>query len=299
MFGIHCAFTDSILRGLESVHRSPVAVVYPGPPGSVGLQPLHRPQRSLPMASDFNLIEKNQSTVPTFTIGRLNHQATIEGLIALAPDILVVACFPHRIPEPIRAVASTAALNIHPSLLPRHRGPDPLFWTLRAGNGVAGVTIHQLTHEFDAGPIAAQSAISYPDGMSERHLEAALAQAAADLMLDLLPAIERDSWTLRPQDVALASYETWPTHDDYIIDTRRTARSAFNFIRGIAERDVPVTIKTRDGLVVVSEALVVLASADQAAWPDASTVVIPFEKDELVVRPQGFNESRTCPQRSV
>src|ERR671936_350010 len=47
-------------------------------------------------------------------------------------------------------------LNIHPSLLPRHRGPEPIYWTISSGDREAGISIHLTTERTDAGPILAQ-----------------------------------------------------------------------------------------------------------------------------------------------
>src|SRR5260370_8308382 len=54
------------------------------------------------------------------------------------------------------AVPTRGWLNVHPSLLPRHRGPEPIYWTIVNGDREAGITVHQTVPRIDAGPILAQ-----------------------------------------------------------------------------------------------------------------------------------------------
>jgi methionyl-tRNA formyltransferase len=75
---------------------------------------------------------------------------------SLAPDVAVSWAFPWRIPDGALAIPSVGSINFHPSLLPRHRGPNPLAWTVRAGDSEFGLTWHRMVAEFDSGPILAQ-----------------------------------------------------------------------------------------------------------------------------------------------
>jgi methionyl-tRNA formyltransferase len=73
-----------------------------------------------------------------------------------APDLLVSWFWTRRIPERwLRAVA-LGGIGVHPSLLPRHRGPNPYFWTIDQGDAVTGVTVHRLEASYDTGAILEQ-----------------------------------------------------------------------------------------------------------------------------------------------
>jgi methionyl-tRNA formyltransferase len=61
------------------------------------------------------------------------------------------------------AVPTRGWLNVHPSLLPRHRGPEPIYWTIVNGDHEAGITVHQTVPRIDAGPILAQRRIEVYD----------------------------------------------------------------------------------------------------------------------------------------
>jgi methionyl-tRNA formyltransferase len=73
-----------------------------------------------------------------------------------APDLLVSWFWTKRIPLAVLEVAPLGAVGVHPSLLPRHRGPDPYFWTLESDDRETGVTAHRLDAGYDTGPILAQ-----------------------------------------------------------------------------------------------------------------------------------------------
>ncbi len=77
-------------------------------------------------------------------------------LRSLSPDMAVCWAFPWRVPSEALRVPLLGAINCHPSLLPRHRGPNPLGWTIRMGDSDYGLTWHRMEVEFDSGPILAQ-----------------------------------------------------------------------------------------------------------------------------------------------
>jgi methionyl-tRNA formyltransferase len=86
-------------------------------------------------------------------------------LEAVRPDLVVCMGFPWKVPPAALAVPRLGWLNGHPSLLPRHRGPIPMAWTIRDGDEEAGVTVHRMDAELDTGPVLAQR--SFPLGAYE------------------------------------------------------------------------------------------------------------------------------------
>lgn len=163
-------------------------------------------------------------------------------LAAFAPDAIVVACFPWRIPARIIGLAPRGGLNVHPSLLPALRGPEPVFWTLRRGERRAGVTIHRLDADFDTGPVVAQAAIDVAPGIRAPDLEAHLADLGAELLVPALRALAAGTAPTIPQDHALASAAPVPTADDWLIPTNLPAGWAFGFAHGVAPLGGPLTL---------------------------------------------------------
>ena len=145
------------------------------------------------------------------------------------PELLFVACFPFRLPAAIRRWPAQLAINLHPSLLPAYRGPNPIFWQLRNGERHTGISLHLLTESLDAGPILFQKRVSLPQGASPDELDTLLVQQGTEALCDLISA-----QTLQPheQDPQTATYQPLPTLADYELDTRWSAQRAYNFMRG-------------------------------------------------------------------
>ena len=97
-------------------------------------------------------------------------------------------------------------INVHPSLLPRHRGPIPAFHGL--AEGVAGVSVHALVPRIDAGGIWAQRAVSLPRGISASAAARTLHLAALPLLEEVLDRIEAGE--APPEAPAPLPYRGWP-----------------------------------------------------------------------------------------
>jgi methionyl-tRNA formyltransferase len=126
----------------------------------------------------------------------------------LRPDAIVVASFPQLVPAATLAAARIGALNVHMSLLPRHRGVDPVFWTYWDDDREAGVTIHWMNERFDAGDIAAQEALPLERGRGSRELYMQLASRAVELLASVLSSLASGTPPRRPQDESAATYES-------------------------------------------------------------------------------------------
>ncbi|HYN63431.1 MAG TPA: formyltransferase family protein, partial [Candidatus Limnocylindrales bacterium] len=79
------------------------------------------------------------------------------------PDLLLCWGFPWKIPSTALQVPRLGSVNCHPAMLPRHRGPIPMAWALREGDGQYGVTWHRMDPELDTGAILAQSVVPMED----------------------------------------------------------------------------------------------------------------------------------------
>lgn len=109
---------------------------------------------------------------------------------AAAPDLLLSAHFSYRLPEALLALLPGRALNLHPALLPRYRGPSAREALLAdgAGESAAGVTLHLMAADFDTGPLVAQRSVPLRPGDDAVEWELRLARAYGDLVRDALPA---------------------------------------------------------------------------------------------------------------
>jgi len=146
-----------------------------------------------------------------------------------AIDVILMSCYGKRLPDEIIKLADRGCYNMHPSLLPHVRGPEPIFWQMKAGADV-GVSWHQVVKDFDAGDVVVQKKILLDDGADYSEIALQLAEAGAGLMLDLLSDIKKDTLNLEPQDSSSASYYPYPQQHDFDIDLNNSAQQIYNFM---------------------------------------------------------------------
>ena len=127
-----------------------------------------------------------------------------ERLRALEPTVIVTAAYGLIFPPDVLAIPSRGALNVHPSLLPRYRGPAPVVWTLLEGDENAGVSIFLLEEGVDTGPLLGQRVVPIRAGETAGELTDRLAQFGAGLLVETLAGWLEGSLTPSPQDHSLA-----------------------------------------------------------------------------------------------
>lgn len=156
----------------------------------------------------------------------------IEPLLrAYAPDLVVCWGFPWRIPLTALQVPRLGSINCHPALLPRHRGPIPLAWAFRDGDGQFGVTWHRMDAELDTGPILAQATVPMEDDDFDIWTVAPRMGAVA---LGLLPGVLERVESGDPGDPQPADGATWAGYfaDDYTaVDWTQPARRIHDQVR--------------------------------------------------------------------
>ncbi len=139
-------------------------------------------------------------------------------LSSLEPDLLVVAAYGRILPQAVLDVARIMPLNVHASLLPRHRGAAPVEGAILAGDAETGVTIMRMVAEMDAGPMILQRAIPVAPGDTQGSLKDKLAELGAAALLDTLDLIARGAATETPQDDSRATYTRPIKKEDAIIN---------------------------------------------------------------------------------
>ncbi len=191
-----------------------------------------------------------ERSIAVWEVQRMSDAETHAVYSSYEADAFCVACFSLYIPRSILDIPRLGCLNVHPSLLPANRGPDPLFWTFRNGDRVTGVTIHLMDEGLDSGPIVAQEHIEVADGIRYAELEARCAELGGKLLARALWELYRGSAHLTQQEESKSSYLPMPSGEDYVVPVEEwTARRVYNFVRGVAARERPVTL-TVDGRVI-------------------------------------------------
>jgi len=164
---------------------------------------------------------------------RLRSDAGRALLTEFAPDGLLLVSYGQLVPADLLAVADRPPLNVHPSLLPRHRGAAPIASTILAGDAAAGVSLMVMTPELDAGPIVAQWSVPLTGRESSPDLEARLAALAADVVPPELERWARGPISAHPQDERAATMIRPFTRRDGWIDWRREAVAIDRQVRAL------------------------------------------------------------------
>ena len=128
--------------------------------------------------------------IPLHATGDVNGAATAAAIRAARPDLILSFHFDQIFAAATLALAPRGGINLHPSLLPRHRGPVPVLWALAEQPPCFGVTVHRLVPRIDAGGILAQAAVALPPGITASAAARALHLAGLPLLDAALAAIE-------------------------------------------------------------------------------------------------------------
>ncbi|MCL4215193.1 MAG: hypothetical protein KJZ74_14910 [Gemmatimonadales bacterium] len=175
-----------------------------------------------------------ESALPVWPMRGPNDPALEARLRAAAVDVACIATFPWRLGASLLGAARAGTLNVHTSLLPRHRGPTPLFWTYHADDREAGVTIHRADSRMDAGPIVAQARLPLPRGHPVRTLHAELAEVGASLLRDAVVSMADGTATLEAQDERLATQAPRVQSGERMLGEDWGAERTWHFLAGLA-----------------------------------------------------------------
>ena len=193
------------------------------------------------------------------------------------PELLVSWFWPKRIPGRILDIAP--AVGVHPSLLPRLRGPDPYFWSIDRGDEVAGVTAHLLEERYDTGAILAQRSIRIDPRWNAWQLAKALDRPSLSLLREIVGAYAAGRPPEpHPQDEAAATIAPQPLEDDLTIRWSWPAERLARRVRAAAPWPGMWT-EIGSELVVLTRARATddfprtLLPAEAAVRPDGTAVV--------------------------
>ncbi len=129
---------------------------------------------------------------------------------AKKPDLVVSWFWTKNVPRSVRSAAPLGAIGVHPSLLPRHRGPDPYFWAIDAGDAITGVTAHVLEDDYDTGAILAQKALRIDPAWNAWTLAKKLDRPSLALLREVVRALPPP----KPQDESLATPAPQPSDEE-------------------------------------------------------------------------------------
>ena len=153
-----------------------VAVVTRPDHAAAGRRPAKNPMREAAVAAG----------LPVFDPEHINTPEAITSLAQWSPDLLVVCDYGQILSPFTLAVATLGGINLHGSLLPRHRGAAPVQWAILAGDPLTGVSVIHMTPKLDAGAVIVARATAIEPDETAPHLEQRLAELGAEAVLDAI-----------------------------------------------------------------------------------------------------------------
>ena len=217
-------FSATVLKGLLESDQYEVLAVVTQPDRAVGRKKEIRITPVKEVALSYGL--------PIYQPEKLSGSPEMEAIMNLGADGIVTAAFGQFLPSKLLA-SMDFAVNVHASLLPKHRGGAPIHYALIQGDEEAGVTIMEMVKEMDAGDMISRRSIPITDEDNVGTLFEKLAIVGRDLLLDTLPAYLAGDIQPEAQDPSQVTFSPNIRPEEERLDWTKTNRQLFNQIRGM------------------------------------------------------------------
>jgi len=143
--------------------------------------------------------------LPVFQPDRVNAPEALEELRRLDPEFLVVVAYGQLLKRPLLELPSRGSVNLHPSLLPRHRGPSPVAWAILSGDAHVGNSTMLLDEGMDSGPVLLQEALPLDPAATRGEVEDELSRRGGALLVRTLWDLRGGAIRPAPQDEGRAT----------------------------------------------------------------------------------------------
>lgn len=209
------------LQAIEALHEVTAVVCQPD-----------RPQgRSSKLVPPPVKVAAEKLGIPVYQPTRLNDGGFEEWLRAQAPEVCTIAAYGRLLKQPLLDIPPHGWLNMHPSLLPKYRGPSPIQTAILNGDTVTGVSIMRLILEMDAGDVLLQEQVAIGENENAATLAQRLGILGAELMFKSLRLVEEGTATFTPQDPAGVVECRMFEKNDGRIQWASGARTIHNLVR--------------------------------------------------------------------
>ncbi|MBR2699281.1 MAG: methionyl-tRNA formyltransferase [Clostridia bacterium] len=178
-------------------------------------------------------LEALKRGLPVFQFEKVKAPEGVAQLRALQPDVTVTAAFGQILTQEILDIPTRGTVNVHASLLPKHRGSAPINWCILNGDREAGVTLMLTDVGIDNGDMLTKVATPVGELETAGELTGRLSALGAELLRETLPKYLAGEIVPEKQDEALSSYEPMLKKEMGEIDWTRDARSIANQVRGL------------------------------------------------------------------
>ncbi len=216
--------------------------------------------------------------IPVLKPVKIRTAEFVAELKSYAPDLIVVAAYGRILTQAILEVPRLMPINVHASLLPRHRGASPIEGAILAGDAETGVTIMRVVEELDAGPMLLERSIPIEPNDTQGRLKEKLAELGGAALIGALELFARGEIVETQQDESLATFTKIIEKKDAVIDWRRPALEIERAVR--AYDPWPVARTGIGG----EDLLIWRARVENDAAPAATAGTIVSIKPEIIVQ---------------
>ena len=211
------------LQAISKHHEVTAIVCQPDRPQGRSKKPLPPPVK---VAGEALGIPVHQPT-------RLNDGSFETWLKNQAPDICTVAAYGRLLKQPLLDIPAKGWLNVHPSLLPRWRGPSPIQTAIWKGDTITGVSIMRIILEMDAGDVLLQESVPIDCDDTSPMLSDRLAELGAKLMLEGMRQVDDDAAQFTPQNAEEVTFSRIITKEDGRVDWSQSGLDIHNQVRAL------------------------------------------------------------------
>ncbi len=208
---------------VESGHEVALVVTQPDKPAGRGLKLSPPPVK----------IAAQQLGLTVFQPEKLNEPESLKVIAQTHPDVLVVVAYGRILKEQCLAIPPKGCVNVHPSLLPKYRGPAPIQHAILNGDEVTGVTTMFMDVGMDTGDIILQREVPIEPNDTAGTLSEKLSIVAAELLVETLDLLEQGDAPRFPQDHSQATYAPILPPEIAHLDFSQPAKKLRNIIRAL------------------------------------------------------------------
>jgi methionyl-tRNA formyltransferase len=224
---VFCGTPASAAPSLRAIAREggfevPLVLTQPDRPSGRGM---HAAESAVKRAA-------RELALPVLTPEKL--KSIREELVAIRPDAVCVVAYGHIFRSWLLELPRLGCVNVHFSLLPRHRGVAPVAWAILEGDRHTGVTTMQMARGVDTGPVFLEERTAIGEAETAGELTARLADMAGPLLVRTLRGLDAGELAARPQDEAAATYARRLEKEDGRIDWARPAEEVARRVRGLS-----------------------------------------------------------------
>lgn len=211
-------------------------------------------------------------------------------MVTLNVDLIIIGTWRERLEKETFNLPTIASVNVHPSLLPKYRGPNPYLQSILHGEKYSGVTLHLVTEKFDNGPILKQEKVEILDSDTSQELRDRSVRTARKLVTELISDLDNKVLTPVAQNEKLATYYPNISGDERMLDFKfqtsdeisRTIRALHPFLPCYITYLNKFFIVNPYNFKILQESFSAIAGDIVAKNPEKSSITILCADDKAI-----------------